>query len=128
MGFSLAGAAGCQSARYVLKEQDRGVVAIPVDSLNWPVDHGEEAQKLMIAHFPQGYIVEREEEVVVGEVTRYHENSNNHVEGKHGRVVIQAGGVSGYTETVDKKERRISYRRATPAESRMQQLGLSQAK
>ena len=52
---------GCQSARYVVRESDHGIVAIPVGSERYRRD----AEELMQEHFPDGYTIVREEEVLV---------------------------------------------------------------
>lgn len=87
---------GCQQARYVLRTADEGVVAIPANS-SWPVNHREKAVELMTAHFPNGYVIDREEEVVVGMETAHH--------GQEGEESWFSG-----TVTTDKTEWRIVYR------------------
>jgi hypothetical protein len=87
------GFTGCQSARYVLKEADHGVVAIP-STATWPVNHREKADILMHQHFPAGYDIVREEEVSVGAETSTHTSES-----------------SSFTQTRDTMEWRISYRR-----------------
>ena len=87
------GFTGCQNARYVLKEADHGVVAIPSTG-NWPVDHREKADILMHQHFPGGYDIVREEEVAVGAETSTH-----------------MGESTSITLVRDATEWRISYRR-----------------
>ena len=91
------GFTGCQSARYVLKETDHGVVAIP-STVTWPVNHREKADILMHQHFPGGYDIVREEEVAVGAETSTHSSES-----------------SSLTQTRDTTEWRISYRRSDPA-------------
>jgi len=90
---SAIGFTGCQSARYVLKEADHGVVAIP-SMETWPVNHREKADMLMHQHFPTGYDVVREEEVSVGAESSTHSSES-----------------SSFTQTRDTTEWRISYRR-----------------
>jgi hypothetical protein len=85
--------AGCQNARYILKETDHGMVAIP-NNLPGLVNHREKANELMQQHFPSGYEVVREEEVTVGAETSSH-----------------VGDFFSVTETHDTTEWRISYRR-----------------
>lgn len=118
--FSLAALvfnlSGCQSARYVLKEDDRGVVAIPASTLTWPINYREQAGKLMQQHFPEGYVVEKEEEIVVGEVTHFREDSNGSVTSPDADTTAHTDSTSGWSETRDKRELRLSYRRATPVE------------
>ena len=87
---------GCQQARYVLRTADEGVVAIPSNA-SWPINHREKAVELMRAHFPNGYVIDREEEVVVGVETaqRGQEDEDSWYSG---------------TVTTDKTEWRIVYR------------------
>jgi hypothetical protein len=86
---------GCQSARYILKEGDHGIIAIPNNS-NWPVDHRANARELMDRHFPNGYVIDREEEIAVGNELSTH-----------------AGEFSTVTLSQDTTEWRISYRQQT---------------
>ena len=94
LAFGAIGFTGCQSARYVLKEADHGVVAIPSNG-TWPVNHREKADILMHQHFPTGYDILREEEVSVGAETSTHASES-----------------SSFTQTRDTTEWRISYRRS----------------
>jgi hypothetical protein len=55
-------ACGCGGARYVVREPDRGIVAIPS---NTPKNQAKAAE-LMLAHFPQGYVIDDEQEAQVG--------------------------------------------------------------
>ena len=99
---------GCTSARYVSRDQERGVIAIPSIS-TWPVDHRENAMGLMQAHFPQGYIIEKEEEIVIGTETQNHTDVHAH---EIGNSNIYLGGETTHTTTTVKTEWRITYRRA----------------
>lgn len=49
--------AGCQSARYVTKDADHGVIAIPSNAARFR----RQAEKLMAGHFPEGFAVSEEE-------------------------------------------------------------------
>ena len=93
---------GCQQARYVLRTADEGVVAIPSNN-SWPINHREKAVELMAAHFPNGYVIDREEEVVVGVETaqRGQEDEDSWYSG---------------TVTTDKTEWRITYRGRGPTQ------------
>lgn len=99
---------GCSSARYVSRNQEQGVIAIPSTS-TWPVDHREKAMELMQAHFPQGYVIEKEEEFVIGTETQNHTDVHAH---EIGNSNIFLGGETTHTTTTDKTEWRITYRRA----------------
>ncbi|HID21097.1 MAG TPA: hypothetical protein EYP14_01670, partial [Planctomycetaceae bacterium] len=113
---------GCQSARYVLKEPDRGVVAIPVTTLNWPVNHRKSAEKLMADHFPEGYVIDREEEVVVGQRMHYYEDTHESEDEGDGSIT-RVAGVSGFAETEPKRELRISYHRVDSRKSAAARVG-----
>lgn len=99
---------GCSSARYVSRDQQQGVIAIPNTS-TWPVDHRQKALELMQNHFPQGYVIEKEEEVVIGTETQNHTDVHAH---EMGNSNIFLGGETTHTTTTDKTEWRITYRRA----------------
>ncbi|MBA62243.1 MAG: hypothetical protein CMJ76_07740 [Planctomycetaceae bacterium] len=99
---------GCSSARYVSRNQEQGIIAIPSTS-TWPVDHREKAMELMQAHFPQGYVIEKEEEFVIGTETQNHTDVHAH---EIGNSNIFLGGETTHTTTTDKTEWRITYRRA----------------
>lgn len=99
---------GCSSARYVSRDQQQGVIAIPSTS-TWPVDHRQKALDLMQNHFPQGYVIEKEEEVVIGTETQNHTDVHAH---EMGNSNIFLGGETTHTTTTDKTEWRITYRRA----------------
>ncbi|WP_145357581.1 hypothetical protein [Alienimonas californiensis] len=101
-------AMGC--ARYVLKEGDRGVVAV-----SGPGGR-KKAEKLMAEHFPEGYEILREEEVVVGQTVNYEEEVSplgvRLAGGEEGGLRMNLGSETRGTETVtDKTEYRIHYRR-----------------
>ena len=60
VGFVAIGLTGCSSARYVLRDSDRGIVAIPANTNIWPWKHRDDADRLMNEHFPGGYQIDRE--------------------------------------------------------------------
>lgn len=60
-------ATGCTHARYVMKDQWGGVVAIPSNSNNWPSFNRKHAEELIARQCPQGFVIEGESEVVVGQ-------------------------------------------------------------
>lgn len=70
--ISISFLSGCSSARYVMKDQSQGVIAMagPSDG-NW-----EKARELMHQHFPTGYTVVKEEEVPVGVATHVHKHES----------------------------------------------------
>jgi hypothetical protein len=65
----LIAAGGCGGARFVGQDQYGGVVAIPANNNYWPTHYREEAEKLMAQKCPQGYVIDHEEEVVIGQMT-----------------------------------------------------------
>ena len=103
---------GCAHARYVERNATSGVVAVPDNSDSWPSRNMRHAKELMAKQFPQGYVIEREEEVVTGQVT--HTNTNTE---RHGVPVLSAVGLgptyeahATTTSATDVKEWRIWYR------------------
>ena len=59
--------AGCASSpRFVHQDANSAVVAMPHDSNCWPSYYRDNADKMLRARFPQGYVVEKEEEFVTG--------------------------------------------------------------
>lgn len=58
---------GCNHARYVMKDQWGGVVAIPNNNNQWPSFNRKHAEELIAQQCPQGYVIEGENEVVVGQ-------------------------------------------------------------
>jgi hypothetical protein len=74
----LLGLCGCSSARFVVVDGDHGIVSIPSNSNSWPSYNRDAADELLRKRFPQGYVIDREEESVVGQdVTVDHSNDNN---------------------------------------------------
>ncbi len=106
------GVSGCQSARYVLRESDRGIVAIPANTNFWPWKHREGAEKLMQQHFPAGYKIDREFEEVVGKTTTAGEDSDGQtVQLAEGLVTLDTAQRRSTSTTTDVTEYRIEYRR-----------------
>jgi hypothetical protein len=110
----VAGLAGCGRARYVVREQGGGIVAIPSNTNGWPYYHRDKANELMTRHFPQGYIIDREEEVVVGTVTESREATNAETSDTKDRKGQKSGTAvseltTSTTTTRDQTEWRIWY-------------------
>jgi hypothetical protein len=101
---------GCQTARYIVRDADQGVIAIPADGQNFPNDYRDEAALLMAQHFPGGYRLTGEELVRIGPDRVYHENLDQ-VNEKGGPLHILARRTGGYPFKRDKKEVHISYER-----------------
>jgi hypothetical protein len=97
----LAAVSGCGSARMLVSTPDGGVVAIPSNSNHWPFHYRQSAEKLMAQKCPNGYIIVREEEVVVGQKTLVSEQQT----GPTSTVV---------TSTRPEKEYRITFQAKPP--------------
>ena len=93
------------SFKLMMKDSSTGVVAIPANSER----HREKAVELMQQHFPAGYVIEREEETVVGQTTHHHVDHGSTVE-QHGKRYVETAQSHGTETTVDNTEYRIFYR------------------
>ena len=103
---------GCHSARYVLRETDRGIVAIPANTNMWPWKHRDDADTLMQGHFPNGYQIDREFEEVVGKTTTSGEDTDGQtVQLAGGLVTLDTGQRRSSSTTTDVTEYRIEYSR-----------------
>jgi len=112
--LSLTGAlTGCQTARYIVKDADHGVVSIPADGQNFPTDYRDDAALLMAEHFPEGYRLTGEELVRIGPDRVYHENLDQVSEGG-GPLHILGRGTIAYPFKRERKEVHISYERLAP--------------
>jgi hypothetical protein len=69
---------GCSQARLVQVNQDSGIVAIPTNSNSWPTYNHRAAEELMQRQFPEGYVIDQESRVVVGQHTTENVQGNNH--------------------------------------------------
>ena len=105
-------AAGC--ARQVVRTADFGVVAMPSNTnLVWPFDYRNQAEGMMGSHFPEGYVVEREEETVVGQtVDTQQDHTTNQLFPALWPFNIETGTTQTTQTTSDNTEWRIYYRRA----------------
>jgi len=113
VALTAVGVSGCQSARYVLREPDRGIVAIPANTNMWPWKHRDDAEILMKQHFPAGYQIDREFEEVVGKTTTSGEDTDGQtVQLAEGLVTLDTGQRRSTSTTTDVTEYRIEYRRA----------------
>ena len=115
--IATAGCAAPQgSARYVIKDADHGVIALPADNeLNQA-----KAKKLMAIHFPDGFILGKQWEHEIGEDTNFSESSQGGIrqvsdqesEAKTSPIPSffrQSGRTSGIQSTRKAKEWRIEY-------------------
>jgi hypothetical protein len=103
---------GCQSARYVVRESDHGIVAIPVGSERYR----REAEELMQEHFPDGYTVVREEEVLVEDTTSPSQQIRGELAEPSNRPFASAAAApaDGQPATGQRAELRITYFRDQP--------------
>jgi hypothetical protein len=111
----LATLTGCVSpARYVAVDGNSGVVAMPDNSDSWPCYNRRHAEELMKKKFPEGYVIDKEEEVVVGQ-TQF-TNRNQQTTGNPLLAALYVAPVVDEThETTtyhDQKEWRIYFRKA----------------
>lgn len=100
---------GC--ARQVVRGQNHGVVAIPSNSNTWPFRYRDEAHQIMSEHFPEGYEIEHEEEVVVGQTTRVDSDTDTSKVKVFGPLSVGAEKTRITERTKDDTEWRIYYRR-----------------
>ena len=82
---------GCSSARYVSSEPNGGVVAIPHNSNSWPDYNRKHAEELMKQQCPEGYVIDREAEVVVGSTE--HTNVSTEKKGDALLAAVKLGSV-----------------------------------
>jgi hypothetical protein len=105
----LVGLSGCCTARFVSVDQTSAVVAIPNNSNSWPSYHRQHAEQLMREKFPEGYVIDHEEEVVTGStaLTR----TNTQTKGHRLLAALKVSPVEEETQQattyVDQKEWRI---------------------
>ena len=99
-------ACGCATARHVVKDAEGGIVAIPSNSER----NREKAVELMKQHLPEGYVIEREEETVIGQTTHQQVDHGSTIEGNEKRT-SESGQTRATATTVANTEYRIFYRR-----------------
>ncbi len=89
--LALLGACGCAGPRFVSIGPEGGTLAMPA---NTPYYH-DQAVKMLAEKYPNGYVIDHEGEVVVGQVTT---NDTNAQHVPFGRVVEHRTEVSDKTE------------------------------
>ena len=102
-------AVGCGTARYVHKDAGGGEIAMPSDN-SW---NRKKAEELMKEHVGPGYQIVEEREVVTGQVTTNHSDTQNEL-GVHSAIPILPANkqiTTTTTTTRDEREWRIVYRR-----------------
>jgi hypothetical protein len=115
VALAVCAAGGCCSARYLVRDANGGVVAIPSNQSGFPLYYREDAEKLMSQACPKGYTIVREEEVVVGQVTTNTNRSDTEARDLTGRKNQSSGTLvtntaSQSVETHDKTEYRITFK------------------
>jgi hypothetical protein len=95
----LVGLTGCGGARMVSSGPNGGVVAIPSNTDAWPLHYRQEAEKLMAQKCPQGYTIDQEEEVVVGQQTTNQQSTNSQTQDLINRKQLPAGSVTSTDTT-----------------------------
>jgi hypothetical protein len=88
---------GCGTARVVSRDSYGGVVAMPENNNNWPYRYRDKAIELIKDDCPHGYVIAKEEEVVIGTMTTDHTPSES----------------THTTETRNRTEYRIYYKKAS---------------
>lgn len=111
VGLVTLSVSGCCSVRRVERMPDCGVIAMPADTNAWPLRYRDKADELMRQHFPGGYVIESEEEVVVGQQTHVSGDHTDSVVETCGPVRVKTGSHAATVTTSDVTEWRIRYRR-----------------
>ena len=105
---------GCMNAKIIERDPlaKRAVVAVPDNTNSWPSRNRRHAEELMAKEFPGGYVIEKEQYVVTGQIT--HTSTNTE---RHGVPVLSAVGLgptfedqATTTKAEDVKEWRIWFR------------------
>ena len=79
LGSLLALGMGCSHARLVEIHSDGGgVFAVPDNTNSWPNYNHKHAEELMARQCPQGYVIDRESEIVVGQVAHTDTETEQH--------------------------------------------------
>jgi hypothetical protein len=104
-----AALSGCNGARFVAKDQFGGVVAIPANTDEWPTHYRAKAEELMRKQCPEGYVIDHEEEAVIGQTTTNRQQTDT---SSVGSVIV--GNKVQQTESHDLREWRITFHRKGP--------------
>jgi len=89
---------GCVGARLVELSADGGVVAIPTNTNCWPTYFHKAAEELMQKQCPEGYVIDHEQEAVVG-----HHTTENTV-GNNNSLASAVFGLGQETKTVESRD------------------------
>ncbi len=111
----VVGLVGCAGPRFVSQDQFGGTIAMPSNSDYWPTNYRSKAEQLMARKCPQGYHIEREEEVVVGQSATGQDSTDTQTQdlnGKKNRSNLQLTSTetTHSMTTHDITEYRISFR------------------
>ena len=123
---AVCASSGCASARYVEKNADGGIVAIPSNADFWPINHRAAALQLIEKHVGPGYELGDEKEVVIGVTTNHNQEVKR--EPTYNSEVPFLGAekqtITNSTTSSDRTEYRIAYRRrAAPPAGAVQPAG-----
>lgn len=102
-------AVGCGNARYIQKDPDGGVIAMRSDTSA----NRKKAEEMMLAHVGAGYRIVEEKEVITGQETTDHVNTQTEptVHSKIPILPAQKQTTTTTTTTRDLTEWHITYRR-----------------
>ena len=113
------GLTGCAGggARYVAKQADGGVVAIPADTDAWPTHYRKKAEELMARHVGPDFEVVSEGEVVTGQSTNHDQKVQRDKTFNTTNPFLPAekDTINTTTTTRDITEYHITYRRRSAA-------------
>jgi hypothetical protein len=112
------GIAGCAGPRFVAQDQFGGVIALPSNSDYWPTHYRSKAEQMMASKCPQGYVIEHEEEVVVGQTTTARASTDSQTQDVPGRkrrsdLQLTTTETTHTAVTQDVTEYRIAFRAKT---------------
>jgi hypothetical protein len=112
------GSVGCTGPRIISQDQYGGVIAMPSNSNYWPTYYRSKAEEMMAKKCPQGFHIEHEEEVVVGQSVTNRNTSDTQTQdipGRKNRSDLQVTTTeSTHTTTAhDLTEYRITFRANT---------------
>ena len=106
-------ASGClETAHYVALDANGGVVGIPSRGDRWPTNNRNAAEELMSQKCPQGYVVDHEQAVAIGQTTTENSAGNNQ---SLSSTVFGLGAATHSTETLPINEWQITFH-GLPAE------------
>lgn len=110
--------AGCASttARPILRERDGGVVAIPDNSDRFPDYNRSQAEGLIREHVGKNFEIVKEEEYVIGPVTKSETNftKRSFLNWLTPWRLAESATTSSTSETKNQTEYRLQYRRGAP--------------